>query len=318
VVRAVDVLGVLDALQAKGLRVWLDGGWGVDALLGEETRGHEDLDLVVEFEALTDVMAALSALGFHLAQDNSPVRLVLRTPDGRQADLHPVTFAQDGTAWQRGASPDGSDCPYPAWGFGHGRILDRPVPCLTAELQLEHHRGYEPRERDRVDMAHLGRRFGLSLTLWETSSSTGQTRPVSPTPGIVPEFYCSDFERSLAFYIEVIGFQVLYERRAERFAYLDLDGAQLMIEQTVDRHRTLVTAELSHPFGRGVNLQIPVRDVDLLLANVAGAGGPIVLPLEERWYRRDDVELGVRQFVCADPDGYLLRFSQSLGERVIA
>jgi lincosamide nucleotidyltransferase A/C/D/E len=88
---------------------------------------------------------------------------VLRTDDGRQADLHPVVFDDDGTGWQLGASPDGSDCPYPAAGFGHGRILGRSVPCLGPELQLEHHSGYPPRDRDRTDMAHLARRFDLSL-----------------------------------------------------------------------------------------------------------------------------------------------------------
>ena len=161
--QAGEVLTVLSVLAARELRVWLDGGWGVDALLGEETRQHEDVDLVVELEALPDVFETLEPLGFHLAEDHSPVRVVLRTSDGRQVDLHPVTFAEDGTGWQRGASPDGSDCPYPAWGFGQGRILNHPVPCLTPELQLEHHSGYEPRNRDRADMSHLASRFGLSL-----------------------------------------------------------------------------------------------------------------------------------------------------------
>jgi lincosamide nucleotidyltransferase A/C/D/E len=161
-VRATDVLDVLDALQARQLRVWIDGGWGVDALLEEQTRQHGDLDLVVEYEALPDVMVALAELGFVLIEDHSPVRAVLGAPDGRQVDLHPVTFDAEGTGWQRGAAPDGSDCPYPASGFGQGRILDRPVPCLTPDLQLEHHRGYEPRDQDHADMGRLAARFGLS------------------------------------------------------------------------------------------------------------------------------------------------------------
>jgi len=161
-VRAGEVLSVLDALQAKGLRVWLDGGWGVDALLEEETRTHQDVDLVVELEALSDVMDTLGGLGFDLVEDDVPTRAVMRATDGRQVDPHPVSFATDGTGWQRGASPDGSDCAYPPSGFGQGRILDRVVPCLAPGLQLEHHRGYDPRDRDRADMAHLANRFGLS------------------------------------------------------------------------------------------------------------------------------------------------------------
>lgn len=159
--RAADVLIVLDALESRGLRAWLDGGWGVDALLHEQTRRHDDVDLVVELDALRDVQATLETLGFALAEDHAPARVVLRAADGRQVDLHLVSFTEDGTGWQRGASPDGSDCPYPASGFGQGSILDRVVPCLTADLQVQHHTGYEPRDRDRADMAHLARRFGL-------------------------------------------------------------------------------------------------------------------------------------------------------------
>jgi lincosamide nucleotidyltransferase A/C/D/E len=158
-----QVLLVLDTLHRGGWRVWLDGGWGVDALLGEVTRAHDDVDLVVELDALPAVLDALATLGFSVTENLAPVRVVLRSSDGLQVDLHPVAFAEDGTGWQLGASPDGSDCPYPAEGFGEGRILDRVVPCLTPELQLEHHGGYAPRDQDRMDMARLASRFGLSL-----------------------------------------------------------------------------------------------------------------------------------------------------------
>lgn len=158
-----EVLGVIAALKEADLQVWIDGGWGVDALLREVTRPHEDLDLVVELTALPQVFERLAALGFSVQEDLSPVRVVLSSSDGRQIDLHPVTFDEDGTGWQVGASPDGSDCPYPADGFAVGGILGEAVPCLSAELQLEHHSGYEPRDRDRKDMASLADRFGLEL-----------------------------------------------------------------------------------------------------------------------------------------------------------
>jgi len=158
-----EVLRVVGELQARNLRVWIDGGWGVDALLGEVTRLHDDVDLVVELRALPEVYGCLGSLGLSVSEDLSPVRVVLRSPDGRQVDLHPVTFAEDGTGWQVGASPDGSDCPYPPEGFAVGQILETFVPCLSAELQLEHHSGYTPRDRDRKDMARLTSRFGLYL-----------------------------------------------------------------------------------------------------------------------------------------------------------
>jgi lincosamide nucleotidyltransferase A/C/D/E len=158
-----EVLSVVGELQARNLRVWIDGGWGVDALLREVTRSHDDVDLVVELNALAEVCACLSSLGYSVSQDLSPVRLVLRSPDGRQVDLHPVTFTEDGTGWQAGASPDGSDCPYPSDGFTMGQILDRVVPCLSAEVQLQHHSGYTPRDRDIRDMSLLASRFGLDM-----------------------------------------------------------------------------------------------------------------------------------------------------------
>jgi lincosamide nucleotidyltransferase A/C/D/E len=162
-VNADDVLDVLRALQGSDLLVWLDGGWGVDALLGDETRLHDDVDIVVELDALVHVLMTLESLGFHLAEDHLPTRAVLRSCDGRQIDLHPVVFADDGAGWQRGGSPDGSDLAYSAEGFGYGPIRDRAVPCLTADLQLEHHRGYEPTDRDVGDMRRLADRFNLVL-----------------------------------------------------------------------------------------------------------------------------------------------------------
>jgi lincosamide nucleotidyltransferase A/C/D/E len=159
-VLATEVLEVLGALRRAELRVWLDGGWGIDALLGEQTRDHED---VVELDRLDDVLRAVARLGFVLVEDHLPTRAVLRSPAASQIDIHPVIFDEDGCGWQQHAAPDGTDCPYPASGFGEGLLLGTTVPCLTPELQVEHHRGYAPRERDRLDMAALANAFGLAL-----------------------------------------------------------------------------------------------------------------------------------------------------------
>jgi lincosamide nucleotidyltransferase A/C/D/E len=108
-----DVLEVIRAVERAGVRVWLDGGWGVDALVGAQHREHSDLDLVVELDGVAALTRAVDALGFTVAEDQLPTRLVLRAPDGRQVDLHPVTFDADGTGWQSAAGPNGSDCIYP-------------------------------------------------------------------------------------------------------------------------------------------------------------------------------------------------------------
>ena len=138
-------------------------------------------------------------------------------------------------------------------------------------------------------------------------------------PKLVPELYVSDIDHSRRFYTGVLGFAVLYDRPEERFAYLVREGAALMLEQPADPGRTWLAGPLEPPYGRGVNFQIEVADLGPLHAAVLAAGAPLLLlPLEERWYRRGDAQLGQRQFVVRDPDGYLLRFCQDLGSRPAA
>lgn len=137
----------------------------------------------------------------------------------------------------------------------------------------------------------------------------------SPRPRLVPELYCSDFTASLQFYTGVFEFRVAYARPEERFAYLEWDGAELMIEQPTRPDRTWLAAELSFPFGRGMNLSIEVREVGRLYERVQRSGARILVPLEGRWYRQDAGETGNRQFVVMDPDGYLLRPFEGLGRR---
>lgn len=132
---------------------------------------------------------------------------------------------------------------------------------------------------------------------------------------LVPELYCSDFSQSLRFYVDLLGFEVRYARHEEGFAYLDLDGAELMIERPSVPERTWLAGELTYPFGRGISLQIEVTNVVALYERVQRAESPIFLALEDRWYRQGDREVGNRQFVALDPDGYLLRFFESLGIR---
>ena len=133
-------------------------------------------------------------------------------------------------------------------------------------------------------------------------------------PKLVPELDVVDLDVSLAFYLDVLGFSVRYDRPERRFAFLERQGAELMLEEAAGPGRRFRTPPLERPFGRGINLQIETTEVDALYAGIR-APGAVVAPMEERWYRAGAVEVGNRQFVVADPDGYLLRFFQDLGER---
>ncbi|MCU0826851.1 MAG: VOC family protein [Tabrizicola sp.] len=136
-------------------------------------------------------------------------------------------------------------------------------------------------------------------------------------PGLVPELAVSDWRRSRAFYCDLLGFTCCYDRPEEGFAYLVLGDAHLMIDQ-IGLGRTFDETHRPQngPCGWGVNLQIAVERTEPLLSALTGAGWPLFLPLEEKWYRVGQGEVGNRQFVVADPDGYLLRFYQDLGERL--
>ena len=126
----------------------------------------------------------------------------------------------------------------------------------------------------------------------------------------VPELYVSDLARSLDFYCGALGFSIVYQRPAERFAYIERGGAELMLEEPVGR--TWLAGPLEAPYGRGVNFQITVEDAAALCEAALAAGAPLIQPLEEKTYLRDDEPIRVRQGVVQDPDGYLLRFSELL------
>jgi catechol 2,3-dioxygenase-like lactoylglutathione lyase family enzyme len=132
---------------------------------------------------------------------------------------------------------------------------------------------------------------------------------------IIPELDVSSLEDTLAFYLDILEFRVRYERREEGFVMLQREGVQLMVQRADGPGRRLRLAPLERPYGRGVNLQIAVSDVEGLYGRVVEDGRVPVLPMEDRWYEIDGHSRGHRQFVVADPDGYLLRFFQDLGIR---
>ena len=131
---------------------------------------------------------------------------------------------------------------------------------------------------------------------------------------LVPELSVTDFNKSLDFYTRILGFSVAYKRDEEGFAFLIQGEAQLMIDE-VGKGRTWKTGEFEHPLGRGINLQIEVKSIEPLLSNLKENSIPLFLETEEKWYRKDDIEVGNRQFLVQDVDGYLLRFTENLGER---
>lgn len=131
---------------------------------------------------------------------------------------------------------------------------------------------------------------------------------------LVPELSVTNFQNSLKFYSEILGFTIKYQREEEGFAYLRLGNAELMIDE-IGKGRTWKTGVFEYPLGRGINFQIEVPSFLPILEKLRKNNIDLFLDVEEKWYRKGDKEVGNKQFLVMDPDGYLLRFAQDLGER---
>ena len=139
---------------------------------------------------------------------------------------------------------------------------------------------------------------------------------MSSEPGLVPELAVTDYEASKRFWCDLVGFSVRYERPEEGFGYLVLGSAHLMLDQ-INQGRTWATGTLEAPLGRGINLEIQVAPLDAAWERLTQVQWPIFVEPEEKWYRAGDVEIGVRQFLIQDPDGYLVRLQEEIGERPV-
>jgi lincosamide nucleotidyltransferase A/C/D/E len=157
-----DACRVLERLDAEGVDAWVDGGWGVDALLGRATREHDDLDLVAELGNAGRLVDVLRELGYEHVEGAPPRSFMLIDAVGRQIDVHPVSFDEDGGGVYQ---MEGDRVwVYPAEGFdGRGSIAGRRVRCLSPDVQVLVHAGYELTEKDYRELHLLHERFGVEL-----------------------------------------------------------------------------------------------------------------------------------------------------------
>ncbi|WP_460743598.1 MGMT family protein [Mariniluteicoccus endophyticus] len=149
---------------------------------------------------------------------------------------------------------------------------------------------------------------------YDATKVAGPESAAPTEPELVPELAVNDLAASLEFWCRLIGFAVRYERPEEHFAYVTLGWAHVMLDQ-IAAGCMWQTGELEPPLGRGINLEIQVDDLDAILGRLERAQWPLFRAPEEQWYRAGEVEVGVRQFLVMDPDGYLLRLQTEIGER---
>jgi len=164
--RAAAIVG---RLAERGVDVWLEGGWGIDALLGRETRGHDDLDVIVPLERLPQLEAALRELGYCFGFASGPLSFEVVDDEGHQIDVHPVRREPSGDAVY--LMENGRRWTYPAGSLtGRGEIADRPVRCLTPAMALVcHSTGYALDTEHQRDVAALCEHHGLAVPKYQTA-----------------------------------------------------------------------------------------------------------------------------------------------------
>lgn len=131
----------------------------------------------------------------------------------------------------------------------------------------------------------------------------------------IPELSVTNLENSLNFY-KIAGFKVEYDRPKNKFAFISLGEIQFMLQEIANNDKWNV-APLSYPFGNGINFQLEVENLDEIYNSFKNSNYKITFDIEENWYRQDNKLLGNKEFLIQDPDGYLLRFSEDLGEKEI-
>ncbi len=117
---------------------------------------------------------------------------------------------------------------------------------------------------------------------------------------LVPELLVTDIDVSLRFWRDLCGFVIVFDRLYEGFAYLDRDGARIMLEER-GRSRNWLTGPMELPLGRGVNFEIGVAAIEPILDALEAVSWPLFMAPEEKWYATGAMETGVRQFLVQDP-----------------
>jgi lincosamide nucleotidyltransferase A/C/D/E len=151
---SIDVIDLYNKLDTLEVKIWIDGGWGVDALLGKQTRPHEDLDIAIQQKDVSELCKLLETEGYKEVKRDNQWNFVLGDPKGRKVDLHAFVLDDLGNVVE--------GIPYPSASLtGRGSINGRNVRCISPEYQIKFHSGYELRDKDFKDVSALCNHFGI-------------------------------------------------------------------------------------------------------------------------------------------------------------
>ena len=160
---AADVVSLYTELENLRITIWIDGGWGVDALLGEQTRLHQDLDVAVQQKDVLKLRQLLKMRGYKdiKLEEARAWNFVLGDENGREIDFHVIVLDDKGNGLY-GPTEHGEM--YPAASLtGIGSINGRPVRCISPQWMVKFHSGYKLKEKNFRDVSALCKKFGFEL-----------------------------------------------------------------------------------------------------------------------------------------------------------
>ncbi len=131
----------------------------------------------------------------------------------------------------------------------------------------------------------------------------------------IPELSVTNLKNSLDFY-KTAGFKLEYDRPENKFAFISLGKIQFMLQEITSDGKWDISP-LTYPFGNGINFQLEIENLTEIYSNLKNSNYKILFDIEENWYRQGNKLLGNKEFLIQDPDGYLLRFFEDLGEKEI-
>jgi lincosamide nucleotidyltransferase A/C/D/E len=159
----IDVIDVYTSLENLGVEIWIDGGWGVDALLSEQTRPHKDLDIAIQQKDVAALREFLHAQSYReiKLEDARPWNFVLGDENGREIDVHVIVLDDKGNGIY---GPREKGEMYPAASLtGTGSIERQAVRCISPEWMVKFHSGYDLKDKDFRDVSALCEKFGIDL-----------------------------------------------------------------------------------------------------------------------------------------------------------
>lgn len=156
---AKDVIKLYKLFQENGIEIWIDGGWGIDALLGKQSRPHNDLDIAIDHKDKSKLHKLLEERGYKdIDRDDTRDWNFILGDGKREIDVHTFVFDDKGKNVYGTAYPKESLT-------GTGKINGGSVKCITPEWVIKFHAEakYEPKEKDIKDIKAICDKFGIEL-----------------------------------------------------------------------------------------------------------------------------------------------------------